>query len=87
LLVGSNVYNYKVSAIAMLSYILSFSSLWFLATFSFLQLFFPRYAMQAHRLDLVELTDHERVFGVQELEGYVHGIKNHNEQQQEIQNE
>jgi hypothetical protein len=25
--------------------------------------------------------------GVQELEGYVHGLKNHNQQQQEIQNE
>ena len=25
--------------------------------------------------------------GVQELEGYVHGLENHNQQQQEIQNE
>ena len=25
--------------------------------------------------------------GVQELEGYVHGLNNHNQQQQEIQNE
>jgi hypothetical protein len=25
--------------------------------------------------------------GVQELEGYVHGLQNHNQQQQEIQNE
>jgi peptidoglycan hydrolase CwlO-like protein len=25
--------------------------------------------------------------GVQELEGYIHGLENHNQQQQEIQNE
>jgi hypothetical protein len=25
--------------------------------------------------------------GVQELEGYVHGLQNHNQQQQEVQNE